>query len=222
MYDVTDFTAWLVPEISVVLHMARSWFLGRQDLAENEVKKLPSATLSEDGASAAMEAIANHKFLELQRDTGTSTWKFMDTVKDSVRLLKACRDTKDWTQSSSSVSWLLSWFQSPRLYGWDMADLIDGRDYMTRRTILVHKDPNKWISSTANHPDVLVIFCANIAAPIRPVTREKDGRKLTEKCYWSRPPETNPWAVCDYESKKGCTRLQEIVEKGPKRPVKLY
>ena len=64
-----------------------------------------------------------------------------------------------------------------------MADLIDGRDYMSRKDILVHKDPNKWISSIANHPDVLVIFCANIAAPIRPATREKDGRKLTEKCY---------------------------------------
>lgn len=256
MYDVTDCTAWLVPEISVVLHMARSWFLERQDLAENEVKKLPSAVLSEDGASAAMEAIANHKSLELKRNTGTSTWKFMDIVKDSVRLLKACRDTKDRTQSSSSVSWLLSWFQSPRLYGWDMADLIDGRDYTSRKEILVHKNlNNKWISSIANHPDVLVIFCANIAAPIRPAKPEKicckwnpvpseknylvasvqclkdlarhcnggdDGRKLTEKCYWSRPRGTYPWAVCNFESKKGCNRLQEIVEKNPKRPVKLY
>lgn len=256
MYDVTDCTAWLVPEISVVLHMARSWFLERQDLAENEVKKLPSATLSEDGASAALEAIANHKSLELKRNTGASTWKFMDIVKDSVRLLKACRDTKDRTQSSSSVSWLLSWFQSPRLYGWDMADLIDGRDYTSRKEILVHKNHNnKWISSIANHPDVLVIFCANIAAPIMPAKPEKicrkwnpipsgknylvasvqslkdvarhcnggdDGRKVTEQCYWSRPRGTNPWAVCDYESSKGCNRLQELVEKDPKRPVKLY
>lgn len=49
-----------------------------------------------------------------------------------------------------------------------------------------------------------------------------DGRMLTEKCYWSRPRGTNPWAVCDFESEKGCNRLQEIVEKDPKRPVKLY
>ncbi len=94
MYDVGTSTAWLVPEINVVLHMTRSWFLEREDLAENEIEKLPSANLSEDGGSAAMEAIVEHRSLELERTTGTSTWKFMDIVKDSVRLMKACRETK--------------------------------------------------------------------------------------------------------------------------------
>ena len=256
MYDTKECTAWLVPEISVVLHMARSWFLEREDLAENEVEKLPSAAVSEDGGSAATEAIANHKSLELKRNTGTSTWKFMDIVKDSVRLLKACRDTKDRTQSSSSVPWrLLSWVQSPRLYGWDMADIIDGRDYTSRKEISVHKNSDdKWISSIANHPDVLLLLCKDLDAPIRPVQPEQicrkwnpmpsgqnylvasvqslkdlarhcnggdSGRKLTDKCYWSRPSGTKPWAVCDYKSKSGCNRLQQIVEKDPTRPSKL-
>ena len=255
MYDTSDCTAWLVPEISVVLHMTRSWFLEREDLADKEAEKLPSAAVSEDGGSAAMEAIANHKSLELKRNTGTSTWKFMDIVKDSVRLLKACRDTKDRTQSSSSVSWLLSWVQSPRLYGWDLADLIDGRDYTSRKEISVHTNSDdKWISSIANHPDVLLLFCKDLDAPIRPVQPEKicrtwnpmpsgqnylvasvqslkdlarhcnggdSGRKLTDKCYWSRPNGTKPWAVCDYKSKTGCNRLQKIVDKDPNRPVKL-
>ena len=254
MYDVANCTAWLVPEINVVLHMTRSWFLEREDLAERETEKLPYATASEDGGSAAMEAIAKNKSLELKRSTGTSTWKFMDIVKDSVRLLKACRETTDRAQSSSSVSWLLSWVQSPRLYGWDMADMIEGRDYTSRKEISVHKNPkDKWISSIANHPDVLLLFCKNVDAPIRPVQPKQicrkwnpmpsgqnylvasvqslkdlarhcnggdSGRKLTDKCYWSRPAGTNPWAVCDYESKKGCNRLQEIVDKDPTRPVK--
>ena len=46
-------------------------------------------------------------------------------------------------------------------------------------------------------------------------------RKLTDKCYWSRPSGTKPWAVCDYKSKTGCNPLQEIVDKDPTRPLKL-
>ncbi len=255
MYDVANCTAWLVPETNVVLHMTRSWFLEREDLTENEIEKLPFITASEDGGSAAMEAIANHKSLQLKRNTGTSTWKFMDIVKDSVRLLKACRETTDRAQSSSSVSWLLSWVQSPRLYGWDMADMIEGRDHTSRKEISVHKNPkDKWISSIANHPDVLLLFCKRLNAPIRPVQPEQicrewnpmpsgqnylvasvqslkdlarhcnggdSGRQLTDKCYWSRPSGTKPWAVCDYESQIGCKRLQEVVDKDPTRPVKL-
>lgn len=256
MYDVATSLAWLVPEISVVLHMTRSWFLERKDLARNEIEKLPSAAIAEDGGSAAMNAIRKHQSLDLERTGGTSTWKFMDIVKDSVRLLRACRDTKDRSQSSSSVSYLLSRVQSPRLYGWDMADMIDGRDNTSRKEISVHKNSNdRWVTSIANHPDVLLLFCRNIAAPIRPAQPEqtcrkwnpmpsgenylvasvqslKDlarhcnggdkGRKLTDKCYWSRPSGSNPWGPCDYESRKGCNRLQQIVDQNPNRPVKLH
>lgn len=48
------------------------------------------------------------------------------------------------------------------------------------------------------------------------------GRKLTDKCYWSRPSGSNPWGPCDYESRKGCNRLQQIVDQNPNRPVKLH
>ena len=255
MYDLAKCTAWLVPEISVVLHMTLSWFLERQDLAQNEIKNLPFAPLSGDGGGAAMEAIANHKSLELKRSTGTSTWKFMDIVTDSVRLLKACRETKDRAQLSSSVSLWLSWVQSPRLCGWDMADMIEGRDYTLRKEIRVQKHlVEKWMSSIANHPQMLLLFCKNIDAPIRPVRPDqicrnwnpmpsgldylvasvqslKDlarhcnggdgGRKLTDKCYWSRPSGSNAWALCDYKSNKKCNRLQEIVDKNPNRPLRL-
>ncbi|KAM0798061.1 hypothetical protein BDR22DRAFT_823619 [Usnea florida] len=225
IYDVDKCTAWLVPEISVVLHLTRSWFLEREDLAQNEIEKLPFAAEAEDGGSAAMEAIASHKSLELKRSTGASTWKFMDIVIDSVRLLKACRETKDRVQSSRSMSLYVSWVQSPRLCGWDMADMIEGRDYTSRKEIPVPRNlVEKWMSCIANHPDMLLLFCKKLDAPIRPVQPEQicrnwnpmpsglnylvasvqslkdlarhcnggdSGRKLTDRCYWSRPSGTN-------------------------------
>ena len=113
MYDVSKCTAWLVPELNVVLHITRSWFLERTDLVDGEIYKLPYATISEDGGRAAMETISSNHMLQFQRKSDAVPWKFMDIVKDSLRILKACRDTRDRTQSSTSVSWLLSWFQNP-------------------------------------------------------------------------------------------------------------
>jgi hypothetical protein len=48
-----------------------------------------------------------------------------------------------------------------------------------------------------------------------------DGRKLTEKCYWSRPPGSNPFVECNYKSRSGCDRLQTLVDKGAIRPKTL-
>jgi hypothetical protein len=256
IYDVSKLTAWLVPELMVVLHITRSWFLEREDLAEREIDKLPSVNVSEDGGQAAYDAITSNTSLEFKRTTADAqAWKFMEIVKDSLRILKACRDTSDRSQSSNSASWLLSWFQAPRLYGWDMADMIDARDYTYRKEISMHKNSDdKWISCIANHPDVLVLLCRDIQPPIRPAESEQicrnwnpvpsgenylvstlrclkdlarhcnggdDGRKLTEKCYWSRPPGSNPFVECNYKSRSGCDRLQTLVDKGAIRPKTL-
>ena len=133
--------------------------------------------------------------------------------------------------------------------------MIKGRDYTSRKEIPVPRNlVEKWMSCIANHPDMLLLFCKNLDAPIRPVQPEQicsnwnpmpsglsylvasvpslkdlarhcnggdNGRKLTDRCYWSRPSGTIAWALCDYKSNKKCNRLQEIVDKDPNRPLRL-
>jgi hypothetical protein len=114
MYDVGKQTAWM-------------WFLARKDLADGEINNLPSVDLATYGDMAALNVIKNHSDLRLKRRSDDGSWGFMSIVKDSLRILHVCNDTEDREQSSKSVDYVLSWFRKSRLYGWDLADLVDAR-----------------------------------------------------------------------------------------------
>jgi hypothetical protein len=217
MYDVARSTAWLVPELNVVLHLVRSWFLERTDLAYGEIERLPSALISADGGRAAMNCIASNRELSFERQSDAAPWRFMDIVKDSVRILKACRITQDRTQSSSSVSWLLAWIQNPRLYGWDLADMIDARDTTLRKEVAIQNNADdKWISSIGNHPNMLVLFCRNLDPPIRP-------RNAEEVCQtWTPIPSGKNYLVASVQCLRDLERHCEGDDRNRRLTDKCY
>ncbi len=217
MYDVARSTAWLVPGSNVVLYIVRSWFLERTDLADGEIQKLPSASISADGGQAAINAITSHRELEFERQSDAAPWRFMDIVKDSVRILKACRTTKDRTQSSGSVSWLLSWIRNPRLYGWDLADMIDARDTTLRKEVAIQNNADdRWISSIGNHPNMLVLFCRNLDRPIRP-------RNAKEVCStWTPIPSGKNYLVASVQCLKDLARHCEGYDRDLRLTEKCY
>ena len=178
MYDVSTSTGWLVPEIRIALHLARSWLIERGHLTELALKKISSASLSETGGSSALDTITTNKTLQLDRTEEGLTWRFYEIVKDAVRTLRACRDTHSREESSESSTWFFKWFHPPRIYGWDIADLMEERVSIPRKEVAIRKSPKeKWISAIANHPDVLILFCDNIQPPIQPAEPEKICRK---------------------------------------------
>jgi hypothetical protein len=160
MYDVGKQTAWM-------------WFLARKDLADGEINNLPSVDLATYGDMAAFNAIKNHSDLRLKRRSDDGSWGFMSIVKDSLRILHACNDTEDREQSSKSVGYVSSWFRKSRLYGWDLADLVDARQYTYRKEVTIRANASdKWISHIGNNPNVLILFCNNIKAPVTVVSDE--------------------------------------------------
>ncbi|MCJ1333616.1 hypothetical protein MMC10_010316 [Thelotrema lepadinum] len=167
MYDVKRCTAWLVPELSVVLHMTRSWFTELGDPADDDITKLPAAELKEDGGKAALRSIEKNEHLRLKQKHNSSSWDFMSIIKDSVNILHACRQTRDPAESIYAQSWIGSKFHNPRLYGWDLADLLVAHASTLRKETTLDINPkDKWISHIANHPSMLVLFCKNIDQPI--------------------------------------------------------
>lgn len=102
MYDVSAGTGWLVPEINVALHISRSWLLERGDLAKAERSQIPLPPITEDGGRAARRTIRNNKGHRLKCADEDLSWSFYDTVNDSVRLLRACRETQVREESSES------------------------------------------------------------------------------------------------------------------------
>ena len=255
MYDVSAGTGWLVPEINVALHIARSWLLERGDLAKAEKSQIPLAPVGTDGGRAARRTIRNNREHKLKCADEDLSWSFYDTVKDSVRLLRACRETQVREESSESGAWLTSWFHAPRLYGWDIADLVEGRESTPRKEVTIRKNPKtKWLTAIANHPDVLVLFCNSIQAPIQPVdpaticrkwnpmpggenylvasvrslkalanycNGSPNLRKLADHCYWIQPLGNDPWGPCDFKSKHGCDRMQQLGDGSSNRTTKI-
>lgn len=217
LYDVATSTAWLVPEISVILHITRSWFHGRKDLTKEALEILPSASIARDGSAAAMKAIEENEKTELKRTTQDWTWNFMEGVKESVRILKSCQGSRTRDESSSSASWLSSWFKCPRLYGWDLADLIDARDHTPRREVSIRKNSgDKWIKYIANHPNVLVLFCRNIDPPIRPAHPEKMCQD------WNPIPSGENYLVASVQSLKHLARYCNGGDNGRQPTAECY
>ena len=198
MYDVSKCTGWLVSELCVVLHMARSWFRERKDLADGEIENLPAAILSSDGGQAAYQCIRGSRNLEFRRSLDNDApWKFMDIIKDSLRILKAARDTKDRAQSSISEPWIISWLRSPRLYGWELADMMQARVFTSRKEVAIKVNKSdKWITYIANHPNVLTLFCNGIDAPIS----RKGGFRICRT--WSSVPSGENLLVSTTQSLK--------------------
>ncbi|KAG7007351.1 hypothetical protein G7Y79_00010g028520 [Physcia stellaris] len=152
LYDVPAGTGWLVPEINAALHIARSWLLERGDLAKAEKSQIPLPPITEDGGRAAQRTIRNNRGHRLKYGDEDLSWSFYDTVNDSVRLLRACRETQVREESSES--------------------------------------------GPANHPDILVLFCNNIQAPIQPVDPDTICRK------WNPMPGGENYLVASVRSLK--------------------
>ena len=157
MYDIDASSGWVGPEICVILHLTRSWFIEREDLPQNEIDKLPYAPLTEDGGRADFDALKNekHKALRFRCTNGNSTWSFFNTVKDATKMLRNCRETRYLDESTELASSLFSWFHLPTLHEWDMADRVESRDSTLMKEISIKKNSrNKWMSVIANHPDI--------------------------------------------------------------------
>lgn len=82
-----------------------------------------------------------------------------------------------------------------------MADLVDARDFTYRREITFQKDAsNDWVSFIGNHPDITVLFCKDIDAPIRP-------RNAKEVCRaWNPIPSGRNYLVASIQCWKDLAR----------------
>ena len=127
-YDVQKCISWLVPKLSVVLHITHCWFhdrVNKRDMLPQELTKVPSAEASSNGGKSALDCILENRGLKLPWKVAprTQSWNFIDIIRKTLRALKACRDTKEKAQCSNNISWFKYW-RYPRSYGWDLADVI--------------------------------------------------------------------------------------------------
>ena len=150
--------AWLVPTLSVVLHMAHIWARDKDDL----LTTLPFANLDGDSGQAASIAIKKHSRDELRDELkGDEKYRLSDLIGRLLISLDKLADAEAHAKSEPGRSINL---ESSKLYGWDLLAIAKGQRIMIRKQVDLSQN---W---TILGADILVLFCQNLGDIIRPAS----------------------------------------------------
>lgn len=153
--------AWLVPTLSVVLHMAHIW--GRD---KTDIGPLPVAKLQWDAGEAAYIAIKEHSKDNL-RDPLEADKQYL--VRDLIGRLLICLEKLmgEEAKARSEPRRSVSLEKSTKLYGWDLLGIARGDGNVWRQQLNVDQD---W---RVLGKDLAVLFCQNIGELVRPAPNVK-------------------------------------------------
>ena len=171
MYDWSTKSAWLVSEVSLVLHMTLT-FLKQPRIQQRRRRweeqrsttwpRLPYAKASQDGGDAAYSAITTHQDLYLYTKENGTDKHFWGVVDDSLKDMTSIR--KAVNLRKAVAGWRMS---EVRLQGWDFNELATKTDYVCQKEVPRNgKKPPWWQLSAAE--DILVIFGGNFGQLIAP------------------------------------------------------
>lgn len=159
LYDADKQQAWLVPALSIILHMAHAW------KAKYAPKvQLPYAKPDWDGGQAAFNIIAESSRLELERSLEDDTPYFLkDLVKRLWEHLISCFDCTnlDTRRGRGTIE-----FGNPKLRGWEYRDIIDPPPVCSKmKEQILDRSGCGWENLTE---DVLLLVCKGLGEVIQP------------------------------------------------------
>jgi len=251
LYDVGMKTGWLVPELSVILHLVHFWTSQRPD-QRKLVDMLPFAEPSPDGAEASYQAILASKDDPLQSSQNRSTVIYVgDRVRWMYLALQSRKEMLIKRQSETTKPPNLG--RKSVLYGWNFKEIANRQEFLTRLKVSIDTESSgRWETLAREDPKIVVLFCHKLGEPIRPVRPEQlcsswhpipYGRSylvasvktmlaLTESCRGSQDrPMLSPkhywnrrellFEKCSLDPGTTCKRLQELVKEPPKFSIDL-
>lgn len=154
LYDADQQQAWLVPALSVILHMAHAWVaIHAPDI------QLPYAELDWNGGQAAWDVIAKSGRLELQRSLEDDTPYFLkDLVKRLWEHLVSCLDSTTLDRGTIETG-------HPKLRGWEYTDIIHPPVRSRMKEQILDRKGCGWEKLTE---DVLLLVCKGLGEVIQP------------------------------------------------------
>lgn len=236
LYDADQQHAWLVPMLSVILHMAHAWVaIHTPDI------KLPYAQPGWNGGQAAYDIIARFSRLELQKSLEDDTPYFLkDLVKRLWEHLISCFDstTLDSRRNRGMIE-----TGHPKLRGWEYMDIIDPPVQSKMKEQALDRSGCGWELLAE---DVLLLVCKGLGEVIQPAQpdsicaelypvqqgskyltasvaclrylSQKRGMgvtctKLADHVFWP-PPSPNLFDDCSHGIERPCHKaLQQLVKK---------
>lgn len=175
LYDVGSGRAWLVPQLSVVLHLVLAW-ASFQDDAEELLDMFPYAEAHYDGGAAAHRAIKPAMDMELPESAQTPEMKtFSQLLSEFFAYITNITDQ----QMGSGVK------EKKGLVGYEFKKIAEEREHIfSKRASIDGARSAGWLKLIASTPDVPVLFCSNLADPVKPAPGHD-----TENCLaWREVP----------------------------------
>lgn len=238
LYNVDKKQGWLVPELSVILHMAHAWASRQPDIPAEILAQVPHAEVSVDGGKAAWNAFLKGKGSEVRKvSLDGKPQLFAEVIK---KIFSALEKRKDLAMVRDDISRM----KSSKLCGWEFEDMVNGKYSPKRKEVDIdRKTAGEWNLIAAENPDLVVLFCNGLTQPIRPARHERtcslltpipeghcyliasvpclrrlskdcggteSSPKLTSKLHWHRPQGASLFEGCEYGVENGCNPLQEV------------
>lgn len=236
LYDTDKKQAWLVPMLSIILHMVHAWVATHAPDIQ-----LPYAQPDWNGGQAAWDIIAKFSKLELQRSLEDDTpYLLKDLVKRLWEHLISCFDSTILDMRRNRVTIETG---RPKLRGWEYMDIIEPSLRSRMKEQVLDRKGCGWDRLTG---DVLVLVCKGLGEVIKPAQPEslcpelypvQRGRNyltasvaclsyLSQKCgmgttcakladhvFWP-PPSSNLFDDCIHGIEGPCHKtLQQLVKK---------
>lgn len=167
--------AWLVPQLSVVLHLVLAWAFFQDD-AEELLDMFPYAEAHYDGGAAAHRAIKPAMDMELPESAQTPETKtFSQLLSEFFAYMTKITDQ----QMGSSVK------EKKDFVGYDFKEIAEEREHIfSKKASIDGARSTGWLKLISSRPEIPVLFCSNLADPIKPAPGHD-----TENCLaWREVP----------------------------------
>ncbi|MCJ1269118.1 hypothetical protein MMC22_009007 [Lobaria immixta] len=247
LYDTEDKRGWLVPELSVILHIALAWASKQPDRSD-ALNRMPRATVSDDGGEAAYDAIMRGQDIELPTGLDGNPQFFTDVIKTFMTALDSRKEVIIEREKT------LNWKRSP-LRGWEFIDIVNFKYFAKREEVVIDRSSGgNWDLIAAENSELIVLFGKGFGEIIKPAKDENicqswnpipkgncyltassfclenlaathsietTSPRLTRNLHWHRPRGAKLFEDCEFGTAIGCNRLQKLKKSKPRAPGPL-
>lgn len=166
LFDFKSKRAWLVPQLSVILHLVLAWAFNQED-ADDLQGMIPYADADCDGGEAAYRAMKSAMDTQLpERFRTNETTTFSQLLTEFFAYVTQITDQ----QMGSELK------EDKDLVGYEFRNIAELQQHVwSRRAHIDAESSAGWLKLVASRPDIPILFCSNLTDPIRPSGPEDTG-----------------------------------------------
>ena len=196
VYDTSASRAWLVPGLSLHLHLCHQYFFRNKDNWGATINHIPFAHVSTNGSLAAIEALRKGRDVRVFQSAQTSSHPQSRLPPNKTTLLDVfqmihhnlMQSNEKREASSIKIPWLR---RNGQLRGAELVDMLGTATLSTnmKQVDVLAKKATPW-ASLADAADV-VFVCSDIGHPIRPVPAQSTPSPEELRCNCCVLPKDN-------------------------------